>query len=405
MFFYSEPNDVALQVVPDAPTNLVSTISDSSVVISFTPGESYGLEIINYQYQLNGGDWLEANPSVADSPIFISGLTNGQNYLIKLRAVCSGNIVGAESDSISATPIVPAAPTINSVVPGDGNVTISFIVGSFNGYIISNYQYQLNGGSWTSFSPADITSPLTITGLTNGQTYSIVIRALANNGVAGDVSNTVSATPVVSTDPYFSNVSLLLKFDGSFYDSSSTHRTMSSQGTPRIITTNKKYGTGSGEFINGYLNAGTMNFGTGDFTIEAWGYKSTVADSVYRGMFSLNQYTNGLVWRFTNAGRWSCWVTNTHFETPSVVNFPVNQWNHMALTKSGNTFRMFINGSQIHSFSKSSVNLSSGTVLVGTVSHNANVERFGGLMDDYRITLGVARYTTNFTPPVSMPTS
>ena len=60
------------------------------------------------------------------------------------------------------------------------------------GAFILDYQYAYNGGSFASAGRT--TSPITITGLTNGTIYSIQIKA-ANYIGAGLPSNTVTATP------------------------------------------------------------------------------------------------------------------------------------------------------------------------------------------------------------------
>jgi len=70
---------------------------------------------------------------------------------------------------------VPTAPTSLSAIEGNAQLTISFTAPSFNGGLnISNYQYALSTdsgstyGAWTALSPVDTTSPIVISGLTNG---------------------------------------------------------------------------------------------------------------------------------------------------------------------------------------------------------------------------------------------
>lgn len=91
---------------------------------------------------------------------------------------------------------VPAAPTSLSGSPGSGQLTISFTAGANGGSSITNYQYQLDGGSWVAFSPAVTSSPVTISGLTNGTEYSVKLRAVNARG-NGTASSAVTATPAV----------------------------------------------------------------------------------------------------------------------------------------------------------------------------------------------------------------
>jgi hypothetical protein len=91
----------------------------------------------------------------------------------------------------------PSAPTIDSITANNGSVTIYFTAGASNGSTVSNYKYSLNSGAYTALSPTDSTSPITITGLTNGTNYQIDIKAVSNLG-DGLASNSVASTPSAS---------------------------------------------------------------------------------------------------------------------------------------------------------------------------------------------------------------
>ena len=177
---------------PDAPTALTATPLDSAAEITFTPGNDGGSAITDYEYQVDAGAWQSAGATTG--PITISGLDNGDTYSLKLRAV-SNLGTGTASGTVSVTPrTTPAAPTALSAAPVDGGAEVSFTPGSDGGNTISNYAYRVDDGAWTAFSPAQTTSPLTISGLTNGTTYSIKIRAV-NNAGQGAESASVSVTP------------------------------------------------------------------------------------------------------------------------------------------------------------------------------------------------------------------
>jgi len=92
----------------------------------------------------------------------------------------------------------PSAPVIESITANNTSLTVFFTAGALNGSTVSNYQVSTNnGGSFTALSPVDSTTPITITGLANGTTYQIVIRAVSNLGV-GLASNMVSSAPTAS---------------------------------------------------------------------------------------------------------------------------------------------------------------------------------------------------------------
>jgi gliding motility-associated-like protein len=100
--------------VPSAPTNLTATAGNSQVEVAFTAGADGGASITNYEYSTDGGTtWTALNPADTASPVTITGLTNGTQYNIKLRAINSVG-AGAASATITSTPIAPSTININS---------------------------------------------------------------------------------------------------------------------------------------------------------------------------------------------------------------------------------------------------------------------------------------------------
>ncbi len=110
--------------------------------------------------------------------------TDGGTETVTLR------IVGEDSG-------LPSPPTGISATPADGGATVSFTPGSANGSAITNYEYgTFNGNDWifTALSPADTTSPISITGLTNGVSVTMRLRAVNANGTSA-YSATFTFTP------------------------------------------------------------------------------------------------------------------------------------------------------------------------------------------------------------------
>jgi hypothetical protein len=101
----------------------------------------------------------------------------------------------------------PAAPTIDSATAGSGFIRLNFTAGSTYGSAITNYQYSTNNGlNWTVRSPVDTSTPLTISGLTNGTSYQVRIRAVSAVGTS-DSSTSITATPNAVTVAGGSNIS------------------------------------------------------------------------------------------------------------------------------------------------------------------------------------------------------
>ena len=137
-----------------------------------------------------------STPAYGTNTETVTGLTNGVNYSFRVAAR-NGAEQSAYTAVRTATPVgPPSAPRSVTGSPDSGTATVSFTTpASDGGSSITNYQYSTNDGStWTSFSPVTTSSPVTISGLTNGTTYQIRIRAINAIG-NGDSSTAVSVTP------------------------------------------------------------------------------------------------------------------------------------------------------------------------------------------------------------------
>lgn len=180
---------------PAAPTGLVATPGDGAVSVSFmAPSSNGGSAIVNYEYSVNGGQtWIARAPQSASSPLMVSGLVNGSSYMIQLRAVNAAG-PGSTSSSVFAVPqTIPGAPSISSIVASSQQLAVSFTAPASNGGArISSYEYSINGGTWTRVFGS--TSPFTVTGLVNGTSYEVRLRAV-NAAGPGAPSVPVTAVP------------------------------------------------------------------------------------------------------------------------------------------------------------------------------------------------------------------
>ena len=94
----------------------------------------------------------------------------------------NGNNSASATYSLTINVPVPGAPTSLSGVTGNGSAIISFTPGASASFPITNYKYSLDGSTYTALSPAVSSSPVTITGLTAGQSYSISLKAVNSQG-------------------------------------------------------------------------------------------------------------------------------------------------------------------------------------------------------------------------------
>ena len=224
-------------------------------------------------------------------------------------------------------------------------------------------------------------------------------------------------------DVHFSKVKLLLPFDGSdgatsTADSSNMSNAITFNGNAQISTSQSKFGSSSAYFdgTGDYIDAGGSSLrsvcDSGDFALEFWFYQDSRPD--YASLITNYGTGNGGWAVYINSGSpqqvywWhyngSGWVyLNQSQGTRTTIT--LDTWHHVAVTRSGSTFRLFLNGTQEDTITDSN-NITAGNGAVfnglrfGTI--NAGLQyAFHGYIDDVRITNGDARYTSNFTPPTT----
>jgi hypothetical protein len=220
------------------------------------------------------------------------------------------------------------------------------------------------------------------------------------------------ATQYISTgfDPNYADVSLLLTGEGTngsttFTDLSSSPKTITAYGDAKISTAQKKYGTGSIAFdgTGDWLTLdGSSNFayGTGDFTIEVWIQTSNWGSgtTIFYDQRPLSTDGN-YPCIYTQAGQLRYFVNSADRITGSTLT--TNTWYHIAVCRSGTSTKMFLNGVQDGSTYSDSTTYINGASrpIIATRGYNPGDNTFLGYIDDLRITKGIARYTTSFTPP------
>ena len=224
----------------------------------------------------------------------------------------------------------------------------------------------------------------------------------ANEQVLLRRSNTWPRTD--SDDPYFSSVSLLLHMNGSnnsttFTDSSLGAITVTANGDAKISTAQSKFGGASGAFdgAGDYLSCSLNAFSTNDFTIETWVRMNSFAN--YRMLYDSRTSdgdNSGFVWGVNGSGTLFVYLGSFVLVTGTLS---TGTWAHVALTRASGTWRIFIDGALQTGTYSNSGDLTRTATRVGM--DWATLYGVDGYLDDFRITNGVARYTTSFTAPTT----
>lgn len=281
-----------------------------------------------------------------------------------------------------------------------------------------------NGSTWALFVNGSQGATTTLSGTINTNSDAFSIGANGANGANTITQSYISNLRVVKgTAIYYNNIvpptspltaiantSLLLKFENAgIYDASSNVQ-FSTEGNAQVSTTRSKFGTtsvyldGTGDYLMlNNLPSGLQELGPADFTIECW-----------INLESINPSANSIVFDFrpgatqgaypllyiNSSGKMLYYVSSADRIT-STSTLSTNVWYHVALTRSGTSTKLFINGVQegsTYTDSTSYIGVFNRPV-IGASGATLGATPLTGYIDGLRITGGVARYTSNFSVP------
>jgi hypothetical protein len=187
--------------------------------------------------------------------------------------------------------------------------------------------------------------------------------------------------------------------NNTFLDSSTNNFTITrngntTQGTFSPYGSNwSNYFGGSSDYLSLSGNA-ALTFGTGDFCIEGWiNPTSTSGEKAIIGNVLTNTTTTWVVEIYNNYLRIAQY---SPILLTSSSTIPANTWTHFAITRSGTTLRLFLNG-VLDNSTTNSTNFSDNSTgfRIGDVPYGA---KFGGNISNVRLVKGTAVYTSAFTP-------
>lgn len=235
-------------------------------------------------------------------------------------------------------------------------------------------------------------------------------------------SSSASAQSGISTaskDPYYTYNALLLKMTGDGPVSDVMGHSVRSFGiTPNA--NNGVFGDGAAEFSRNIpfgpyaenftpsylqIDSDNLNFGSDDFTIEF--YFKIPEESVTNASSAVYFASQGWVLRFVNGGNlqfvWRNAQSKAQLLSGATTRPAPNRWHYIAVSRTGSTVKLFMNGQAIASNKIDQVLFSSESLLVGMSSSigigMTGGRAFGGSMNYFRITKGIGRYESNFVPP------
>lgn len=380
-------------------TRYVATVSDSSLVTRIIPfvfnqADAYVIEM---------GDKYMRFYTNRGQVVAQSGTEDLSTYSANLIAHYKCNTSSNSSTVIDAVGSHDGtASTLTSSMSTTGIVGNAFDLGGL---------YHISVADSIDFTRTASTQPMTILYWayydSNGAKQTLVSKA-------GEYEWYIDSTGKInySVTSGGGDAKLLIHADGadggtSFTDSSGSGHTVTANGNAQTDTAQYKFGTASALFdgTGDYLsipNSADWQLGTGDFTVDFWIRWANLQNSTPIDIGD-GGGASGLKIRFSNTNkRWELYanaseITDTsHSHTPAA-----DTWYHFAVTRTGSTLKLYINGSKIGNTESNSTNITCGTtVLIGKAQTGGDTEDHDGWIDEVRIVKGVAVWTADsFTVP------
>lgn len=225
----------------------------------------------------------------------------------------------------------------------------------------------------------------------------------------GSAVYTSAFTPPTSPPTAISNTALLCNFTNAGIYDAALNNDMETVGSVQVSSAQAKFGSTSVAF-NGnadYIlmrSPASLAFGTGDFTVEGWFYVTSYASGPV--FFDARPTsTNGAypAIAIDPAGVMAYYV-NGNYQIFGGTTVTLNAWHHFAVSRSGTSTKMFLDGVQQGSTYSDTNNylLGSNRPIIGGNGYiPGGASGVNGYLDDLRVTKGYARYTSNFTPPAA----
>jgi hypothetical protein len=298
----------------------------------------------------------------------------------------------------------------------------------------------VNAWNHVAYSRSSGTATLYLNGVSIGswsdsinygnQPVGIGFQAFASLGLkyfAGYISNvrivkgtavyTAGFTPSTTPLTAITNTSLLTCQSNRFVDNSASPLTITVNGTPSVqrfnpFGTATAYSTavigGSGYFDgtgdNLSVAANSSNLGTGDFNITFWVYFTSDSGSSVPATNNYNggSFTNGWYF-FGSSGTTMSFglgdATGTNAISGALSG--INAWHYIEATRSGSTLSLYVDGVLAQSKTNTNSGTVSGNVTRIGARYDGTALYFPGYITDFKVVLGTAGNTSNYTPPTA----
>lgn len=357
-----------------------SGVTGPSIDVASDPDFAFGTDpfTIEFWYYPNqaGAQWDQLITTTGNNGIFFANRsgyldwTNNQDQAALIRSPWPA--VGQWSHIVLTQDSTTRAVFINGVRTGTASTAHSWAQGQFR------VAYGAGRGNFSN------------------------IRIVKGTAVYDPSQSTLTVPTAPLTD--VTNTKLLLKGEnGGIIDKAQVAKeirliSVTSSTAQYKYLPSSIYFDGNGD----YIETPAIQLGTAAFTIEAWVRLSVVTTSVNIPFISTGTGSNAGTFQFEiNSSNYLNFKDNqTSFSSSSGLT--VDTWHHIAFAREGtgtNQARIFLDGSVVATGTVTGNFNDTNRFLIGT---NRNINSYvSGYMSDIRVTKGLARYTTAFTPPTA----
>jgi hypothetical protein len=254
-------------------------------------------------------------------------------------------------------------------------------------------------------------------GNSGGSSYLSNLRWV--KGGALYTSNFTPPTSPLTTTVSAGTCNLLFAQSNRFVDNSTTNAVFSPTGTPSVqafspfaptaaYSTNtiggSGYFNGSGNYLTVGATAPTLNFGTGDFTVECWIYPT--ADASLQKIYDFRSTVGAVGFNLQrSSGSVIAFQNSVNVVTTSSGAAPLNAWTHIVASRVSGNSRLFINGALQGTAVSDTATYVNGTnrPVIGVRGTNTGLDSFTGYITTAKVVIGSG--VTSVTVPTSPSTS
>jgi hypothetical protein len=182
------------------------------------------------------------------------------------------------------------------------------------------------------------------------------------------------------------------------------------------FSTSSKFGSHAASFngSSSYLSipdSADFDFGSGDFTVDMWIKYASIPVPNGEMLIGQTNVTGNRSWKivqYNDSGYGLSFLYSYDGSTQSIIHTPWvpsdTSWHHIAVIRNGADLKIYVDGTQVGTTASLGTNTiynSSSVLQLGALENPAQIYYFNGYMDEVRVSKGIARWTSDFTPPIS----